>query len=144
MDNSANIKPVNGISKYIIPKDKLGQDESKMDSAKQKKSEYNKIYYLTKKLEKNTVHITNKKIKKRLFELVGSDSKNLIDKIEENKNLIERYITMIKKILNFVIKLDSKYETILEDIINHYEDTNEPTLEFYELVLEELLSEETY
>jgi len=143
MDNSANIKPTNGISKYIIPKDKLGQVESKIDvdSAKKKKSEYNKYYYLTKKLEKNAVHITNKKIKDRLFELVGKDSKNFIDKIEENKNLIDRYIATIKKVLNFVMKLDNKYETILEEIINQYEDSNEPSLEFYELILEELLSE---
>jgi len=134
MDNSANIKPTNGISKYIIPKDKLGQVESKIDvdSAKKKKSEYNKYYYLTKKLEKNAVHITNKKIKDRLFELVGKDSKNFIDKIEENKNLIDRYIATIKKVLNFVMKLDNKYETILEEIINQYEDSNEPSLEFYE------------
>jgi len=143
MDHSANIKPINGISKYIISKDKLGQDESKMNSVtrKEKKSEYNKFYYLTKKLEQNAVHITNKKIKDKLFELVESKSKNLIEKLElENKHLIERFITMTKKVLNFIIKLDSNYETILEDIINQYDDTNnEPSLEFYELIIDDLL-----
>jgi len=129
MDNSANIKLTNGISKYIIPKETLGQIESKIDtdSAKQKKSEYNKYYYLTKKLEKNTIHITNKKIKDRLFELVSSESKNLIEKLElENKNLISRYIDMIKKVLNFIINaafqviyFDSDGVTSNSSLISH-------------------------